>query len=309
MIRYFAGHEKKLANNKRGGNFMKKIILAFGMVLATAFACFAASPAKDFDYHLMSQSELTDLSLFVNGLNTKGDFIEITGYNGRDSTVEIPAEIEGCKVIKVTIDGWSSGDKYVVPASVIWVYMPDDHGIPDVEFLRPKDAAFFWETSVLPTDEKLRERKIIFTRSGTSNVSLSLPDVETFTWSKNWSTCITGDMNFNIKPEYNSHRKFYLKPYSYDTPVEELIIEEGVQELPFMVHDCCEKLVLPKTLKIIRGGHDMNFFIGTISSDYHLTDIVIPAGAKIKIEPESIRGASGMSITTQKALKAQGYSW
>ena len=285
---------------------MKKIILAFGMVLATAFACFAASPAKDFDYHLMSQSELTDLSLFVKGLNTKGDYIEITGYNGSDSTVEIPAEIEGCKVIKVSLFG---SKKYVVPASVVWVYMDDTFGIPDVEFLRPKDAAFYWETPVLPTDEKLRERKIVFTRRGTPNLSLKLPEVKTFTWSKNWSTCITGDMNFNVKPEYNSHRHFYLDPYSYDTPVEELIIEEGVQELPFRVHDCCRKLVLPKTLKIIRGGHDMNFFIGTIYSDNYLTDIVIPAGAKIKIEPESISGASGMSITTQKALKAQGYSW
>ena len=168
---------------------MKKIIVAFGMVLATAFACFAASPASDFEYHRMSESELTDLSRYVNGLDTKGGFIEIDKYKGGDSTVEIPAEIEECKVIKVTID--DSSKKYVVPASVIWVCTIgrySDEPLPDIEFLRPKDAAFFWKTIRLPT-EKLRDRKIVFIDDG----SFELPSVETFTWSKNWSTCVCYD--------------------------------------------------------------------------------------------------------------------
>ena len=258
---------------------MKKIIVAFGMVLATAFACFAASPASDFEYHRMSESELTDLSRCVNGLDTKGSFIAVDEYKGGDSTVEIPAEIEGCMVIKVTIHG--SSKKYVVPASVIWVWTIDAdsyHPLPDIEFLRPKDAAFFWMTMLLPTEKKLRDRKIVFVDNG----GFYLPSVETFTWSKNWS----------IK---NSNA--YL--FGYD--VEELIIEEGIQELPFTIHDACEKLVLPKSLKII--------YPNTIIVDDNLKDIVIPAGSKIKIRANAIVDAYMLSRTTRKTLDALGYYW
>ena len=276
---------------------MKKIILAFGMVLATAFACFAANPASDFDYHLMSESDLKDLSQYVKGLNTKGDYISLW-YNGNDSTVEIPEEIEGCKVICVTLTG---DRKYVVPASVIWVYTDGDYynPIPDIEFLRPKDKAFFWETSMLPRGEeleKLRDRKIVFIAPSYNGV---VPAVrmtgESVTWSKNWSTFTTKWMKYNSND------------FRVEGGVGELIIEEGFQELPFRVCDCCEKLVLPKSLKIIRKG--------TIEVDGTLKDIVIPAGAKIKIEPDAIEeggmggGVDNMSITTQRALKAQGYSW
>lgn len=268
---------------------MKKIIVAFGMVLATAFACFAASPASDFEYHRMSESELTDLSRYVNGLDTKGSFIAVDEYKGGDSTVEIPAEIEGCMVIKVTIHG--SSKKYVVPASVIWVWTIDAgsyHPLPDIEFLRPKDAAFFWETILLPT-EKLRDRKIVFIDNG----GFYLPSVETFTWSKNWSTCVCYDDVI----KYNKSSNAYL--FGYD--VEELIIEEGFQELPFTIHDACEKLVLPKSLKII--------YPNTIIVDHNLKDIVIPAGSKIKIRANAIVDAYLLSRTTRKTLDALGYDW
>lgn len=276
---------------------MKKIILAFGMVLATAFACFAANPASDFDYGLMSESDLKDLSRYVNGLNTKGDYISLS-YNGNDSTVEIPEEIEGCKVIRVTLTG---DRKYVVPASVIWVYTNGDYynPIPDIEFLRPKDQAFFWETSMLPRGEeleKLRDRKIVFIAPSYDGV---VPAVrmtgKSVTWSKNWSTFTTKWMKYNSND-------FRVEGF-----LDELIIEEGFQELPFCFCASCEKLVLPKSLKIIRKG--------TIQADIYLKDIVIPAGAKIKIEPDAIEGdgmgggVDNMSITTQRALKAQGYSW
>ncbi|MBQ2553186.1 MAG: hypothetical protein II563_10115 [Treponema sp.] len=268
---------------------MKKIIVAFGMVLATAFACFAASPASDFEYHRMSESELTDLSRYVNGLDAKGSFIAVDEYKGGDSTVEIPAEIEGCMVIKVTIRG--SSKKYVVPASVIWVCTIgrySDEPLPDIEFLRPKDAAFFWKTIRLPT-EKLRDRKIVF--PGTQ--WLYLPHVETFTWSKNWSTCAY----YNDGIKYNKSSNTYL--FGYD--VEELIIEEGIQELPFTINDACEKLVLPKSLKII--------YPNTIIVDDNLKDIVIPAGSKIKIRANAIVDAYLLSRTTRKTLDALGYDW
>ena len=269
---------------------MKKIIVAFGMVLATAFACFAASPASDFEYHRMSESELTDLSRYVNGLDAKGSFIAVDEYKGGDSTVEIPAEIEGCMVIKVTIRG--SSKKYVVPASVIWVWTiaaDSYHPLPDIEFLRPKDAAFFWETMLLPTEKKLRDRKIVF--PGTQ--WLYLPHVETFTWSKNWSTCAY----YNDGIKYNKSSNTYL--FGYD--VEELIIEEGIQELPFTINDACEKLVLPKSLKII--------YPNTIIVDDNLKDIVIPAGSKIKIRANAIVDAYLLSRTTRKTLDALGYDW
>ena len=276
---------------------MKKIIVAFGMVLATAFACFAASPASDFEYHRMSESELTDLSRYVNGLDAKGGFIEIDKYKGGDSTVEIPAEIEECKVIKVTID--DSSKKYVVPASVIWVSTRDavsSHPIPDIEFLRPKDAAFFWQTHVLPTEKKLRDRKIVFIDDG----SFELPSVETFTWSKNWSTCAY--TVFDNKPVYNSAKYLYLNGSAeYGYIVEELIIEEGFQELPFTIHDACEKLVLPKSLKII--------YPNTIIVDDNLKDIVIPAGSKIKIRANAIVDAYLLSRSTRNTLDALGYDW
>ena len=271
---------------------MKKIIVAFGMVLATAFACFAASPASDFEYHRMSESELTDLSRYVNGLDAKGGFIEIDKYKGGDSTVEIPAEIEECKVIKVTID--DSSKKYVVPASVIWFHTTcQNHEMPVIEFLRPKDAAFFWQTYILPTEKKLRDRKIIFVPSTEATRALYLPDVETFTWSKNWSTCAY----YNDGIKYNKSSNTYLCGYD----VEELIIEEGIQELPFTIYDSCEKLVLPKSLKII--------YPNTIIVDGNLKDIVIPAGSKIKIRANAIVDAYMLSRTTRKTLDALGYDW
>ena len=308
---------------------MKKIILAFGMVLATAFACFAASPAKDFGYELMSESELTDLSQYVSGLNTKGDFIEIYEYNGRDSTVEIPAEIEGCKVIKVR---GVSADKIVVPASVVWFVGEGDREREgtEFEFKRPKTAAFFWEISSLEYVKNLElDRKIIF-----AGERLELPSVESFTWSKNWSTMVKG--YFGSKPKYNS-LEFRLAGFTL-----KLVIEDGITELPFTVYNCCQTLVLPKTLKTIRAITDRGSTQSSIISEWdsyyesnlrhyensavynadgtkeytkpkpianELVNIVIPAGAKIKIEPGAIRGVDHMSITTQKALKAQGYSW
>lgn len=275
---------------------MKKIIVAFGMVLATAFACFAASPASDFEYHRMSESELTDLSRYVNGLDAKGGFIEIDKYKGGDSTVEIPAEIEECKVIKVTVD--DSSKKYVVPASVIWFHTTcQNHEMPVIEFLRPKDAAFFWQTKVLPTEKKLRDRKIIFVPSTEAKRALYLPDVETFTWSKNWSTCTHPDVD---KPVYNNSDWIVL--FCNWPPIDELIIEEGIQELPFCVYACCEKLVLPKSLKTIRNP-------STIIVDYTIEDIVIPAGSKIKIKPYAISGAEDLSRSTRNTLDALGYDW
>lgn len=64
---------------------MKKIIFAFGAMLAMSFACFAANPESDFIYDMAPD----------------GQGVMITSYKGKSTTVVIPDTIEGLPVTQL----------------------------------------------------------------------------------------------------------------------------------------------------------------------------------------------------------------
>ena len=300
---------------------MKKIILAVGTMLAMALSCFAANPESDFGYELVDQKEVKVLAEKFKELNPKEDYIAITYYKGnvRGKKIEVPEEIEGCKVIKVEFDGNIDiyVDKIIIPASI--VYFDSSSAVdPQIEFLRDKDQPFIWRGNVnLSKQETLPvDRKIIFLYPGdnlNSHIYISVPEKK-FTWPKNWTWAglyknnyLGGDNQFHwVNPgfKFPNDSVICYGTISFKESEIEMSFEEGYEELSIYLSDSdIKKLILPNSLKKITK--DRNIRIGD-SSDYKGT-IVFPEGVKITIEPGAI-DCTNLSISTLKALKAMGYN-
>ena len=299
---------------------MKKIILAVGAMLAMSFACFAANPESDFGYELVDQKEVKVLAEKFKELNPKEDYIAITYYKGneRGEKIEVPEEIEGCKVIKVNFYGNTDiyVDKIIIPASVVYFASNTSVKYPQIEFLRDKDQPFIWRGYVDLTEQKTIpvDRKIIFLYPGQnlkSDIRISVPEKK-FTWPKNWTWAglymnnyLGGDNQFHwINPGFKFPDQGTLQYGSIRFKEEEIEMsfEEGYEELPIMLDNSdIKKLILPNSLKKITRY----IRIGD-SSDYKGT-IVFPEGAKITIEPGAIV-CDNLSISNLKALKAMGYN-
>ena len=303
---------------------MKKIILAVGAMLAMSFACFAANPESDFGYELVDQKEVKVLAEKFKELNPKEDYIAITYYKGnvRGEKIEVPEEIEGCKVIKVVFNGNTNiyVDKIIIPASVVYFASNTSVKYPQIEFLRDKDQPFIWCGYVDLTEQKTIpvDRKIIFLYPGEnidSKIYISVPEKK-FTWPKNWTWAglykndyLGGDNQYHwINPgfKFPDQSTHILKYGTIDFKEEEIEMsfEEGYEELPIMPYNSkIKKLILPNSLKKITKNRSIR--IGS-SSDYKGT-IVFPEGAKITIEPGAIV-CDNLSISNLKALKAMGYN-
>ena len=296
---------------------MKKVILLVAMLsLVSVFACFAATPESDFKYDLISSADLKALASTFKELDVNEDYIEIKDYTKWDEVVDIPEEIEGCKVIKVKMSLSDRTRKVVVPASVVFFSVQGDR--PEIEFKRDNNSPFIWygtggtedpdmkKFKTLPTD-----KKIIFCCQ-----KITLPsEMASFTWPKNW-TC----MYYHPDETYGYERGLYdfdsaiaktRKAWGYVAIPElnvyklgEIAFEEGVEEIPIRVGKI-QKVILPKSLKIVRP------VLGQKIINYYDTDskqtIVIPEGSNIKFESGSI-GTECLSISTKKALKAAGYN-
>ena len=301
---------------------MKKIILAVGAMLAMSFACFAANPESDFGYELVDQKEVKVLAEKFKELNPKEDYIAITYYKGneRGEKIEVPEEIEGCKVIKVNFYGNTDiyVDQIIIPASVVYFATSSSVKYPQIEFLRNKDQPFIWRGRVDLTEQKTIpvDRKIIFLYPGqnlNSNIYISVPEKK-FTWPKNWTWAglymnnyLGGDNQFHwINPgfKFPDQGTLHYGTISFKESEIEMSFEEGYEELPIYLSDSdIKKLILPNSLKKITKNRPIR--IGD-SSDYKGT-IVFPEGAKITIEPGAI-DCENLSISTLKALKAMGYN-
>lgn len=299
---------------------MKKIILAVGAMLAMSFACFAANPESDFGYELVDQKEVKALAEKFKELNPKEDYIAITYYKGneRGEKIEVPEEIEGCKVIKVNFYGNTDiyVDKIIIPASVVYFASNTSVKYPQIEFLRDKDQPFIWRGYVDLTEQKTIpvDRKIIFLYPGQnlkSDIRISVPEKK-FTWPKNWTWAglymnnyLGGDNQFHwINPgfKFPDQGTLHYGSIRFKEEEIEMSFEEGYEELPIMLDNSdIKKLILPNSLKKITRY----IRIGD-SSDYKGT-IVFPEGAKITIEPGAI-DCENLSISTLKALKAMGYN-
>ena len=301
---------------------MKRFILTVSAMLAMSFACFAANPASDFGYELVDQKEVKVLAEKFKELNPKEDYIAITYYKGneRGEKIEVPEEIEGCKVIKVNFYGNTDiyVDQIIIPASVVYFASNTSVKYPQIEFLRDKDQPFIWRGYVDLTEQKTIpvDRKIIFLYPGQnlkSDIYISVPEKK-FTWPKNWTWAglyynnyLGGDNQYHwINPGFKFPDQGTLHYGSIDFKEEEIEMsfEEGYEELPIMPYNSnIKKLILPNSLKKITKNRTIR--IGD-SSDYKGT-IVFPEGAKITIEPGAIV-CDNLSISTLKALKAMGYN-
>ena len=299
---------------------MKRFILAVGAMLAMSFACFAANPESDFGYELVDQKEVKVLAEKFKELNPKEDYIAITYYKGnvRGEKIEVPEEIEGCKVIKVNFYGNTDiyVDQIIIPASVVYFASNTSVKYPQIEFLRDKDQPFIWCGYVDLTEQKTIpvDRKIIFLYPGQnlkSDIRISVPEKK-FTWPKNWTWAglymnnyLGGDNQFHwINPgfKFPDQGTLHYGSIRFKEEEIEMSFEEGYEELPIMLDNSdIKKLILPNSLKKITRY----IRIGD-SSDYKGT-IVFPEGAKITIEPGAIV-CDNLSISTLKALKAMGYN-
>lgn len=300
---------------------MKKIILAVGAMLTMAVTCFAANPESDFSYDLVTKAELKILAGQFKELDPNEDYVEVLSYKGDQNAelIEIPEEIEGCKVIKISGTIPAQTKKVVVPASVVLVrnFETGYYANTTIDFLRAKDLPFAWGGLIrmknwteLPTD-----RKIIFVNGDERGVCrIHLPELETFTWPKNWSCMMYGKpyyMGVNDKGFYEQGDEKLLVndghddrafPYLYYDKGE-LRFEEGIEVFPVGMNGTSCKIVLPKSMKTV---WKLEYDSALIKfSGGEKGNIVIPEGAKINFKPGCISGQ--LSISTKKALHAQGY--
>ena len=303
---------------------MKKLILTVVAMLAMAFTCFAANPESDFNYDLVPKAEVKLLAEQFKELNPNEDYVWVTYYKGNDNAelIEIPEEIEGCKVIKVSGDIPKKIKKVIIPASVVLIteFSTNYPFDTTIEFLREKNSPFAWSGSIhmkkwteLPTD-----RKIIFVND-INITKISLPKMESFTWPKNWTAMYYKskyDMGYEtgwLKQGDKTLRNMKIEAYAFpeldiddgNSNNTELIFEEGIEEIPVRINKTCVKVVLPKSLKIVRNINNSYGDLISFSPDLKGT-IVIPEGAKINFMPGCIYGQ--LSISTKKALQAQGYN-
>lgn len=298
---------------------MKRFILTVSAMLAMAFSCFAANPASDFEYELAEQKLVKFLSEKFPELNPKEDYISITSYKGerRGEKIEIPEEIEGCKVIEVHLRfDYISVQKFVVPASVVYFETTDPiHS--QFEFLRDKDKPFIWRGWVDLRDQKdiPTDRKIIFLYPGnnySSSISLSVPELK-FTWPKNWTwqgmyfdDYLGGDKQYhwiNIDDKLPNGYKLAYATISFKEREIELSFENGFEELPISLAylSSVKTLILPQSLKKLTSDRPIS-----IGHDNYKGTIVFPEGANITIEPGAI-SCRDLSLSTIKTLRTMGY--
>lgn len=298
---------------------MKRFILTVSAMLAMAFSCFAANPESDFEYSLADQKLVKFLSEKFPELNPKEDYISITSYKGerRGEKIEIPEEIEGCKVIEVHLSfKYISVQKLVVPASVVYFETTDDI-YSQFEFLRDKDKPFIWQGWVDLKDQKNipTDRKIIFLYPGnnySSSIYLSVPELK-FTWPKNWTWqgmyfdgYLGGDEQYhwiNAGYKFPDNRKLGYGIISFSQKEIELSFENSFEELPISLayQSKVKTLILPQSLKKLTKDRPIS-----IGSDNYKGTIVFPEGANITIEPGAIT-CRDLSLSTIKTLRTMGY--
>lgn len=302
---------------------MKKIILAAAISVAMAFSCFAANPESDFDYDLANKNEVKLLSEQFKELKPTEDYIEITyfhGAEGKDAIIEIPKEIEGCKVIKVSLRSDIHAKKLIVPPSVVYFSFKGKYNTKiQIEFQRDKNQYFAWDRADMRYfDELPTDRKIMFIYSANgNNEKIYVPKI--FTWPKNWivkyyggfdnfESCYDGWGEPNTIRSYTSTGMPILTGSSSEF---EFSLEEGITEIPFVIEDV-NKLVLPKSIKTVHALRCDKIYtapsIHFMGSEKKAT-VVIPEGAKINFEKDCITGENYLSISAKKALQAQGYNF
>lgn len=301
---------------------MKKIVLAVGAMLTMAVTCFAANPESDFSYDLVTKAELKILAGQFKELDPNEDYVEVLSYKGNENAelIEIPEEIEGCKVIKISGRIPAQTKKVVVPASVVLLRNFENDYNTTIDFLRAKDLPFAWGGLIRMTNwtELPTDRKIIFVNDGEKYYEISrikLPELETFTWPKNWSCMMYGkpyyidaDKGFfeqgDEKLVNNGEHDVRAFPY-LDYDKGELRFEEGIEVFPVRMDGTSCKIVLPKSMKTVwKLWYSPDDFLIKFSNG-EKGNIVIPEGAKINFKPGCISGQ--LSISTKKALHAQGY--
>lgn len=304
---------------------MKKIILAAAISVAMAFTCFAANPESDFDYDLVNKNEVKLLSEQFKELNPTEDYVEITYFNGakgKDAIIEIPEEIEGCKVIKVKLN--LQAKKLIVPPSVVYFSFEGTYydTKTQIEFRRDKNQYFAWDKADMRyVDEPPTDRKIMFVYStNQTNDSIYVP--RQFTWPKNWIVKYYGGFGDFFEPWKDGWGEPNTIRGNGSTEMPnlegrgsgegfEFSLEEGITEIPFNIK-VVNKLVLPSSIKTVHALRLDKIHTSPsiyFSGSEKKATIVIPEGAKINFEKGCIAGEDYLSISAKKALQAQGYNF
>ena len=189
--------------------------------------------------------------------------LKIIKYKGTSSTIVIPESIEGIPVTAITKLDLNEKVRYNI-------YIPKS-----VNFI---GGYIFYSIK--------------------GNISIDIENTTCF------EACFS---NSDLLPEKLIVSKVTLKdPYHQnwlfsESNITELIIKEGVTELPRWCFVNCKKLrsvTLPNSISDLHGA-----FLGCSS----LTEINIPAGKKINFGSRCFEGCTSLSMATRKKLVDAGY--
>lgn len=313
----------------------KRFFLVFLTLVSTIF-CFAANPESDFDYDFLDKLEKSWLNKVEPSVDTSKDYLKITKYIGKSTTIEIPKEIEGYPVIASVFSNPGKHTRVIVPETIIYLgnpyYIYEDHPNAVIELTGTRKTQLIMDGECFQYFKKVPMETKILTFG-----DIYFGKVSSITWSKNWKTNphpydmgmgvdrspsywlfykrkkITGILSL-ASSEFTNTSGFtrpQISEHSGDA-IKEFIFEEGCEEITGGFLGRCshlERLVIPKSMKFIFGGK-ANW--NTLCSD-HLTgklDIEIAPGCQVKFDNRGFYFPENkLTIKSRKRLQEVGYKF
>ena len=202
-------------------NKMTQFIVCCAIILFMKFTIYGNE--------LLSSYQPSPESDFTASINMEGTGVDISGYQGNDSVIYVPATIQGFPVKTVRIHVDHRVTTLIVSEGCEWVYV--QRAIPYYDFptnitrVYLPDSIEFYDLS----NTKITE----FEMPANPNVSGLLPETVTKATFRGTPPEILGSNSFR------------------DTKITEIIIPEGVKEIKFNAFFGCEFLktvVLPDSL-------------------------------------------------------------
>lgn len=198
---------------------MKKILLALSFALATAFTCFAANPASDFDYDMAPD----------------GQGVMLKSYKGKSTTVVIPDTIEGLPVTQ--IGDSNSRDRF----------------FPHTMYTKTQNIPY---TVTVPKSVKVVEDHAFEGLKGKINIDIS--NLTTIGGLAFYDSDLSGAIKISKDTKFTNFGgdvEGGIGAFS-KSKITSVVIEEGVTTIGDFFSDCknLKSVTLPKSLNTITGN-------------------------------------------------------
>lgn len=328
---------------------MKKIIILFILSCFVFSSLIAEYAENDFKYDFLSRSQKNFLSKVEKSVNVDSDYLMITEYTGKGGIVEIPKEIEGYPVVASVFysDGTKNKiTKVIVPESLIWLSCPFVLGDWHEAYKNPSSASIELagnrKVLLLMNGSCFRFfRKLPYDVNILVNGDIYFGNVSSVKWSKNWKTnphpLDSTDFGVNnlgnpgswkqykqvkvkgllseLKAGFQNEGGFHIPQVKDEfKSIKEFIFEEGCEEVTKCLLGKCtelERVVLPKSMKYIYGGHANVGYTLCSENIKQKIEIEVAAGAKIDFESGGQFGfiipEQKVSLKTRKRFQELGY--